>query len=74
MKSKQIVLQSMETLSEDTTYVKIAVATQFVHALIFNILILYYMIAFSPILGKNTVMGGLINDYIQLFHFDTSML
>lgn len=71
---RKIILQVMHDLIDDTTYVRIATATSFIHALIFNVIVLYYLIMYSDILTSNTILGDLLQDYIDMFSFDASMI
>lgn len=71
---KKIILQAMHDLIDDTTYVRIAIATSFIHSMIFNIIVLYYLITYSDILSSNSILGNLIHEYLSLFSFDSSMI
>jgi len=71
---RKIILQVMHDLLNDTTYVRISVATSFIHSMIFNIIVLYYLIHYSDILSSNSILGDLIQDYLDLVSFDSSMI
>ncbi|MDP2669911.1 MAG: hypothetical protein Q8O99_02715 [bacterium] len=71
---RKIILQVMHDLLNDTTYVRISVATSFIHSMIFNIIVLYYLIHYSDILSSNSILGNLIQDYLDLVSFDSSMI
>lgn len=74
MHTKEIIAGAMHDLMEDTTYVKIATATSFIHALIFNTTIVYYVFTYSNVFAESTPLGGLIHSYMKLVHIDSSML
>ena len=74
MRSKDIIAAAMHHMMEDHKYLRIATATSFIHALIFNILIIFYLFSYSNILDKSTPLGGLLHEYISMVHFDSSMI
>jgi len=74
MRSKDIISAAMHQMMEDNTYIRMATATSFIHALIFNIMIIFYLFSYSDILSTSTPLGELLHNYIELVNLDSSMI
>lgn len=64
----------MYYLIENTSFVRIATATSFIHAVIFNVLVLYYLIAYSNLFSEKTVLGKLVHEYLDMLSFNSDMI
>lgn len=74
MHPREIITTVMHQMIEDTKYTKIATASSFIHALVFNFIVLFYLFSYSDIFSKNNPLGSLLHSYIDLVHFNTSMI
>lgn len=74
MRSKQVIASAMHQMMEEPKYLRIATITSFIHALIFNILLLFYLFNYSDLLSTSTSLGKLVHQYIDLVHLDSSMI
>gem|GEM_PF-6376378 len=74
MLSKQVISAAMHQMMEEPKYIRIATVTSFIHALIFNILVLFYLFEYSDVFSKTTPLGKLLHNYVDLVHFDSSMI
>lgn len=74
MQTNAVITTAMHDLTEDTVYVRIATITNFIHAFIFNVLILYYLIEYSDFFSPDTVLWWLVHEYLSMLKYDSSML
>lgn len=74
MRSKDIISSAMHQMMEDPKYLRMATFTSFIHALIFNVMIIFYLFSYSDILSTSTPLGELLNNYIEMVNFDSSMI
>lgn len=74
MRSNEIISAAFHNMMEDNTYVKMSVATSFIHAVIVNCLFLFYLFNYSTVFSKSTPLWSLVHDYIESFQFDSSLI
>jgi hypothetical protein len=74
MRSNEIISAAFHNMMEDNTYVKMSVATSFIHAVIVNCLFLFYLFNYSTVFSKKTPLWALVHDYIEAFQFDNSFI